>query len=151
VTVAFGRIGRWFLGAGAAAVVAAVVVRFAVPGQAGFVTAMTLWIVAAVGLVQGLVWTIIQVRMFGSIGALRRTAESGRPAAATLVAVHSTSSQIGAEPIAKLDLRIGDQVVRRHVRIPFTHAAALRPGRTLPVLLDPRGTRAMVVEWDRVA
>ena len=148
MTVTFGRLGRWFLTAGVAAAVLAALAWVVLPD--GGITAMVLGILALVALVQGTVWTAIQHRMFGGIGALRRVADTGRPAQATIVGVQSTSSRIGAEPIVKLDLRIDGAVVRRHVRVPFSHAAEVRTGRELSVLTDPQGSRALVVRWDRM-
>ncbi|WP_181784095.1 hypothetical protein [Pseudonocardia pini] len=148
MTIVFGRIGRAFLLAGAAALVLAVLAWLLLPD--GGITALVLGILAVVGLIQGAVWTVVQQRMFGSIAALRRVETSGRPTRAAIVGVQSTSSRIGAEPIARLDLRIDGTVVRRHVRIPFTHTSVIRTGLDLPVLTDPQGSRALVVQWDRL-
>jgi hypothetical protein len=148
VTIVFGRIGRAFLLSAAVALVLAVLAWLLLPD--GGITAMVLGILAVVGLIQGAVWTVVQLRMFGSIAALRRVEDSGRPTRAAIVGVRSTSSRIGAEPIARLDLRIDGTVVRRHVRIPFTHASDVRTGRDLPVLTDPQGSRALVVQWARL-
>jgi hypothetical protein len=87
--------------------------------------------------------------MFGSVTALRRAAAQPRTTA-TVVAVHGTSSAIGADGIARLDLVIGGRPLTRHVRVPFTHAAMLRAGLELPVRTDPAGSRAMIVEWNRL-
>lgn len=84
--------------------------------------------------------------MFSSVTALRRAAAQPR----TTATVHGTSSAIGADGIARLDLVIGGQLLTRHVRVPFTHAAMLRAGLELPVRTDPAGSRAMIVEWNRV-
>lgn len=61
-----------------------------------------------------------------------------------------TSNEVGSEQIAKLDLRIDGQVARRHVRIPFDRAASVRNGFVRPVLTDPQGSRALIVQWDRL-
>lgn len=147
MTTAFGRIGRWMLGVG---VVALVLSLAAYALFETWVPGMVLGTLALIALVQGAMWTIIQLRMFGSIGALRRVSETGRPAQAVVVGVQGTSSSIGSEAVAKLDLRIDGEVVRRHVRIPFNHAASIRNGLVLPVLTDPQGGRALIVQWDRL-
>jgi hypothetical protein len=147
VTVVFGRIGQWMLGVGAVALVLSIA---AYALFETWVPGMVLGTIALIALVQGATWTLVQQRMFGSVGALRRVSETGRPAQAVVVGVQGTSSSIGSEAIAKLDLRIDGQVVRRHVRIPFNHAASIRNGLVLPVLTDPQGGRAMIVQWDRL-
>jgi hypothetical protein len=44
---------------------------------------------------------------------------------------------------------IQGQPVTRHVRVPFNHAAEVRPGKSLPVRADPADMRVMIVEWER--
>ncbi|MFD3524801.1 hypothetical protein [Streptomyces sp. NPDC058653] len=148
--VTFGRLGRVFLLAGGAASVLALISLAVLGGVARASVAGSLGVVGVVGLIQGLVWTLVQHRMFGSVTALRQVAATGVPTTAVIVAVRSTSSAIGAEPIVRLDLVIHGQPVTRHVRVPFNHAAEVRPGRTLPVRIDPADTRAMFVEWERL-
>lgn len=146
MTVTFGRIGRVFLIAAGAFAVAAVVALVVVGGP---VVPSILGGLALMGLIQGTVWTAVQHRMFGSVAAVRRAAAQPRTTA-TVVAVHGTSSAIGADAIARLDLLIDGKQVTRHVRVPFTHAALLRAGLELPVRTDPAGSRAMIVEWNRL-
>lgn len=62
-------------------------------GTAKAVVAGVLGLIGLIALIQGVVWTVIQHRMFGSIASVRRTAATGRPTTATIVAVHNTSSQ----------------------------------------------------------
>ena len=145
MTVTFGRIGRAFLIASAVLAVAALVVFL----LAGPVAVAVVGGLAGLALIQGVVWTVVQLRMFGSVTALRRAAAQPRMTA-TVIAVHSTSSAIGADGIARLDLVIGGRPLTRHVRVPFTHAAMLRAGLELPVRTDPAGSRAMIVEWNRL-
>ncbi|MCO1656513.1 hypothetical protein [Pseudonocardia humida] len=150
MTVAFGRLGRAFLLAAAVAAVLALAAYLVLDGTPRWVTAMVLGILAVVALVQGVVWTALQHRMFGSPAALRRVAESGHRRTAVVESVAGTSGRIGGEPIARVGLRIDGAVVERRVRVPFDYASVLRPGATLPVRVDPAGSRAMVVEWSRV-
>ncbi|MFC5139445.1 hypothetical protein ACFPK1_14475 [Actinomycetospora rhizophila] len=153
MTIAFARLGRWFL-AGAVLCLVALVALLVVPtllaGTARWATALALGIVGAVLLVQGVVWTTLQRRWFGSPAALRRTARRGTPALARIVGVTSTSSAIGHEAIPVLDLDVNGRVVRRRVRVPSAHAADVRVGRMLPVRVDPEGSPVIVVEWDAV-
>lgn len=148
--VTFGRIGRAFLLAGVVAFLLAVLAYLLLDGSAGSVGSLVLGIVGAVVLLQGVVWTVLQHRMFGSVARQREVAACGPARTASIVAVHSTASSVGAEPIVRLDLRIDGVVVRRHVRVPFNHATDVRVGRSLPVRIDPAGSRAMLVEWERL-
>jgi tetrahydromethanopterin S-methyltransferase subunit E len=150
MTVTFGRLGKAFLLAGAGAAVLALAAYLALTGTPRWVTAMVFGILAVVALVQGVVWTALQHRMFGSPATLHRVAESGHQRIATVESVASTGGRIGGEPIARLGLRIDGALVERRVRVPFNYASMLRPGATLPVRVDPAGSRAMVVEWSRV-
>lgn len=136
--------------AGGIALVAAALALVVLDGGARPVVAGVLGLVALIALLQGVMWTVLQHRMFGSIASVRRTAETGRRTTATIVAVHSTSSQIGAEPIVRLDLLIDGHEVTRHVRVPFNYSAEVRVERQLPVRTDPEGSRAMIVEWERL-
>lgn len=151
MTVTFGKLGRWFLAAAAlsAVLTLASILFFHDTAQRALV--ITFGVLTLVSLAHGVAWTVVQQRMFGSIASLRRVAASGVPAQAAITGVHSTSSQIGAEAVAKLDLTIHGQQVTRRVRIPFNHAAGIKVGRTLPVRVDPEGTHAMIVDWDRFA
>lgn len=148
MTVTFGRLGRVFLVAGATALVLALIGVVVLSGVARTSVSVSLGVIGVVGLSQGLVWTVLQHRMFGSVARLRQVAATGVPATATIVAVRSTSSAIGAEPIVRLDLMIHGRPATRHVRVPFNHAAEVRPGKNLPVRIDPADLRAMIVEWD---
>lgn len=150
MTVTFGRLGNAFLLAGAVAAVLALAAYLVLDGTPRWVTAMVLGILAVVALVQGVVWTVLQRRMFGSPAALRRVAESGHRRTATVDSVAGASGRINGDPIARIVLRIDGALVERRVRVPFTHASALRPGATLPVRIDPAGSRAMVVEWSQL-
>lgn len=150
VTVTFGRIGRVMLLVGAGAIVLTVLALVLLDGTARFVATLVLGIIAVVAVVQGVVWTVLQRRMFGSPARLRELAMRGTATTATIVAVKSTSSSIGAEPIVRLDLRIDGALVRRHVRVPFNYAAECRIGRTLPVRVHADDHRAMIVEWERL-
>ncbi|OLF06766.1 hypothetical protein BLA60_29855 [Actinophytocola xinjiangensis] len=145
MTVTFGRIGQVFL---LMAVVLAAAALACLAVLDAPVRGVATPVVAGAGLIlgaQGLVWTVVQRQMFGSLAALRRAA--GEPLrTATVLAVRGTSSQIGAEAVARLDLVIDGRPVRRYVRVPFNHAATVHPGRELPVRTD--GTRALIVEWD---
>lgn len=145
----FGRIGRAFLLAGAAAEVAALICLLLLDGQARTVTTAVVSGVGLIGLVQGAVWTSVQHRMFGSFSALRRAAVQPRTTA-TVLAARSTSSAIGVDAIAKLDLLVDGQRITRHVRVPFNYAAMVRAGLELPVRTDPAGSRALIVEWNRL-
>lgn len=142
----FGRLGRAFLLAAAVLAVAALLSLVVLDGP---VVPAVLGGLALLGVVQGVVWTAVQHRMFGSMAAIRRAAARPRTTA-TVVAVRSTSSAIGADAIAKLDLLVDGQRVTRHVRVPFTHAATVRAGLEIPVRADPAGSRALIVEWDRL-
>lgn len=146
----FGKLGRAFLVAGAVALVAAVISFLVLDGNAQAVVAGVLVLIALIAFIQGVVWTVVQHRMFGSIASVRRTAATGHRTTATIVAVHSTSSGVGAEPIVRLDLMIDGHAVTRHVRVPFNYTAEVRVERQLPVRTDPDGSRAMIVEWERL-
>ena len=150
MTIAFARLGRWFLAAGVLCLVALALAAVALEGTARGATALALGITGGVLLVQGVVWTTLQRRWFGSPAALRRTARRGTPALARIVGVTGTSSAIGHEAIPVLDLDVNGRVVRRRVRVPSAHAADVRVGRMLPVRVDPEGSPVIVVEWDAV-
>ena len=150
MTVTFGRIGQVFLLVAAVLAVAVLACLATLDGSARSVATP---VVGGAGLIlgaQGVVWTAVQCQMFGSMAALRRCVASEPLRTATILAVRGTSSQVGAESVARLDLLIDGRTVRRYVRVPFNHAATVRPGRELPVRTDPNGTRAMVVEWERL-
>jgi hypothetical protein len=151
MTVTFGRLGRAFLLAAGASLALALVGLVVLDGTAEAVVSGSLGLIAAIMLVQGIVWIVLQRRLFGSVATLEKVATSGVPTSATIVSVRNTSSQIGADAIARLELSIDGEVVTRHVRVPFNYAAEIRPGRTLPVRTDPAGSRAMIVEWDRLS
>jgi len=150
MTIAFARLGRWFLAGAALCLVALVVLVPVLEGGALTATAVALGGVAAVLLVQGVVWTTLQRRWFGSPAALRRTARRGTPALARITGVTSTTSAIGHEAIPVLDLDVNGRLIRRRVRVPFDHAADVRVGRMLPIRVDPEGSPVIVVEWDAV-
>jgi hypothetical protein len=143
----FGRLGRAFLLAAAGLAVAALLSLLVVDE---LLVPLILGGLALLGVVQGIVWTTIQHRMFGSFAALRRAAAQPRTTA-TVLAAHSTSSAIGADAIAKLDLLVDGQKITRHVRVPFNYAATIRAGLELPVRTDPAGSRALIVEWNRLS
>jgi hypothetical protein len=96
VTVTFGRLGRVFLIAGATALGLALISLVVFSGVARTSVSGSLGIIGVVGLSQGLVWTVLQHRMFGSVAMLRQVAATGVPTTATIVAVKSTASSIGA-------------------------------------------------------
>jgi hypothetical protein len=50
----------------------------------------------------------------------------------------------------RLALQVGAEVIDRRVVIPFLHLNAIRPGATLPVRLDPEGSKALAVDWSAV-
>ncbi|GLZ45265.1 hypothetical protein Acsp06_14500 [Actinomycetospora sp. NBRC 106375] len=150
MTVTFERLGRWFLAGAALCLVALPVALPVLEDTARFATALTFAVLGGNLLVQGVVWIVLQRRWFGSPAALERTARRGIPTAAQVVTVTSTSSAIGTEPLPVLDLDVGGRRVRRRVRVPFAHVAAVRPGAVLPVRVDPEGTPAIVVEWTKV-
>jgi hypothetical protein len=150
MTVTFARLGRWFLAGAAVCAVALVVALPMLEGTALTATAITLGVLGANLLIQGVVWTTLQRRWFGRPAVLRRTARRGTPALARIAAVRSTTSSIGNEAIPVLDLDVNGRVIRRRVRVPFNHAADVRIGRMLPVRLDPEGSPVIVVEWDAV-
>lgn len=150
MTVTFGRLGRWFLLAGAAAALALVVAILVLEGTARLATVITLAVLAGTSLGQGVIWTVLQHRWFGSPAALERTARRGVPEAARIVEVRNTSSAIGAEALPVVDLDVDGRRIRRRVRVPFQHAASVRPGTVLPIRADPEGSPVIVVEWDRM-
>jgi hypothetical protein len=150
MTTAFARLGRWFLAGAALCLVGLVVVLLVLEGTARTATVLALGITGAVLLVQGVVWTTLQRRWFGSPAALRRTARRGTPALARIAGVTATTGAIGKEAIPVLDLDVNGRVIRRRVRVPFDHAADVRVGRMLPVRVDPEGSPVIVVEWDAV-
>ncbi|MHC1563105.1 hypothetical protein ACR9E3_29445 [Actinomycetospora sp. C-140] len=150
MTVRFERLGRWFLAGAALCLVALLIALPVLEGTARFATVLTLAVLGGNLLVQGVVWIVLQRRWFGSPAALERTARRGTPTAAQVVTVTSTSSAVGSEPVPLLDLHLGGRRVRRRVRVPFTHAAEVRPGAVLPVRVDPEGTPVIVVEWAKV-
>lgn len=150
MTVTFGRLGRAFLLAGVMSAVLTLLSLLLPHGSASQAIVISLGVLALVGLVQGVVWTVLQQRMFGSLASLQRVSAQGLPASATINQVRRSSSKIGADAIAKLDLTIHGQQVTRHVRIPFNYAAEVRPGKVLPVRVDPEGSHAMIVDWDRL-
>ncbi|RLL69844.1 hypothetical protein [Streptomyces sp. Z26] len=150
MTVGFGRLGRVFLLAAAVALVATSAALALLDGTPRNVVALTFGVVALVALAQGVVWTVLQHRVFGGVAALRRVAASGHPAVATITAVGGTASAIGAEPVVRLDLEVLGRTVTRHVRVPFDRSDAVRAGRALPVRVDPEDPRTLVVEWDRL-
>lgn len=150
MTVAFERLGRWFLAGAAVCLVALVVVLLLLEGPALLATTIAVGVTGLVLLVQGVVWTTLQRRWFGSPAALRRTAHRGTPTLARIAGVTSTTSAIGNEAIPVLDLDVHGRIVRRRVRVPFNHAADVRVGRMLPIRLDPEGSPVIVVDWDAV-
>ncbi|GAA4931528.1 hypothetical protein EV188_1011094 [Actinomycetospora succinea] len=150
MTVTFERLGRWFLAGAALSAGALVVVLLLLEGTARLASSIALGALGASLLIQGVVWTTLQRRWFGSPAALRLTATRGTPALARVAGVTSTTSAIGNEAIPVLDLDVGGRLVRRRVRVPFNHAADVRVGRMLPVRLDPEGSPVIVVEWDAV-
>jgi hypothetical protein len=150
VTTTFDRLGRWFLAGAAVCVLALVVVLLVLEGTALLVAGLTLGVLGGTLLLQGVVWTTLQRRWFGSPAALERTAQRGTPAVARIVGVTSTSSAIGNEAIPVLHLDVDGRPVRRRVRVPFNHATDVRPGRALPVRVDPEGSSVIVVDWDAI-
>ncbi|MEJ2860297.1 hypothetical protein [Actinomycetospora flava] len=151
MTIVFERLGRGFLAGAALCAVALAVVVPLLEGTALMATTLAVGVTGAVLLVQGVIWTTLQRRWFGSPAALRRTARRGTPALARIAGVTSTTSSIGNEAIPVLDLDVNGRLIRRRVRVPFNHAADVRVGRMLPIRLDPEGSPVIVVEWDAVA
>lgn len=150
MTIAFARLGRWFLAGAALCLVALAVAVVVLEGRALTATALTAGVLGLVLVVQGLVWTTLQRRWFGSPAALRRTARRGTPALARVAGITSTTSAIGGDAVPVLDLDVNGRVIRRRVRVPAHHAADVRVGRVLPVRVDPDGSPVIVVEWDGV-
>ncbi|MBW0117732.1 hypothetical protein [Pseudonocardia abyssalis] len=147
MSTTFGRIGRAFLIAAAVSGTAAFVALLLL--GAG-VTAMVLGIITLVTGIQGVVWTLIQARMFGRPSVLAEVAAHGRPTGAVITRVRTTSSSIGAHPVMKLTVTT-DGTAREHcVLVPIHYVVSIRPGLTLPVRIDREHPRVLVVEWDLV-
>jgi hypothetical protein len=76
--------------------------------------------------------------------------DAGRPGAATVTALRETGVLVGGDPEVELDLDVAVPgvpvypVTHRQV-VPRAALAAFAPGATLPVRVDPRRPRALVV------
>ena len=146
----FGRIGRWFLAAGTACLVAAGIVWLVLDEPARSITAGVLLLVTVIIGGQGIMWTVIQARMFGRIPVLAKVAATGRQTGAVITEVRTTSSSAGSNPVMKVTVTV-DGVTRRHkLLVPVHHLGAMRRGGTLPVRVDRAHPRVLVVDWDRL-
>lgn len=148
MSITFGRIGRGMLLAAVAAAVLAAGAWFLLPSPVGSIAGGSLAVLALVLLINGVTWTAVQYRMFGSPAALTRVAASGRRTQAVVTAVGATASKIGANPVMRLDLTVDGRARTHRVVVPAHHVGSLRPGVTLPVRIDPADPKPLVVEWD---
>lgn len=128
VPTAFGRIGLWFLAAGAACLVAAGLVWLLLGEPARSITAGVLLLIVVIIGGQGVMWTVIQARMFGRIPVLARVAATGRQTRAVITEVRTTSSSAGSNPVMKVAVTV-DGVARRHnLLVPVHHLTSPRCG-----------------------
>jgi hypothetical protein len=148
MSITFGRIGRGMLLVALAAGVLAVAAWFLLPSPADSIAGGSLAILALVMLINGVTWTAVQYRMFGSPAALTRVAASGRRTQAVIDAITPTASSIGANPVMRLDLTIDGRQRRHRVIVPVHHVGGRGPGVVLPVRIDPTDPKPLVVEWD---
>lgn len=140
---AFGKLGRSLLLAG---IVALVIAGAAVAGSVD-VLVLVAGIVAVTFLALGVIFTIVQRRLFGDPAALARLEVEGMPATATLNEVQGTSGRVGADPIMKLDLTVNLQSVVLRSVVPVQHVSRLQPGASLPVKVDPGDASLCIVDW----
>lgn len=143
---AFGQIGRGFLiGAGVVAIAAIVA---AVAG-ADVVVLVALTVLLVFGTL-GAVFTVVQLKLFGSPATLRRIEHAGVPAIGVIENVGGTSGRVNANPIMRITLTIGvGQAVVRTV-VPIQHIAKIIVGSKLPVLVDPDDPYRAIVDWPRI-
>lgn len=146
----FGTLGRWFLVAGVGVAGAALVAHAFLSGPTAGTVALVLAIIAPTPLILGTVFTLVQLRTFGSPAALARVAASGLRTTATITDVARSSGQINADPIMRLTLSINGGVRRHSVLVPIQYVSGIRPGLRLPVRVDPAFPRIVVVDWASV-
>lgn len=145
----FGRLGRAFLLAAAVTGVGALVAWLAFAGAE--VVTLVLGILTLVDGILGAVFSLVQIRMFGSLAAVARVESEGRQATAVITTVDATSSQIGANPIMRLGLTINGTTSSHRVAVPIQHIALMQTGTVLPVRIGPNDDRGPVlVDWSAV-
>ncbi len=143
---AFGRLGRMFLLAALAGAVLAAIGA----ATSTDVVALVGGILAVTFLALGLVFVLVQGRLFGNPEALARVAIEGMPATGTLTDVGTTSGRVGANPIMKLGLNVNMMSVTLRTVVPVHKAHVLQVGTMLPVRVDNGDPNLVVVDWDAV-
>jgi hypothetical protein len=104
-------------------------------------------ILAATFLLLGVVFLVVQARLFGDPADQARLLAEGMAATATLNQLHGTSGRVGADPIMKLDLTVNLQSVLLRTVVPVQHAHRLQPGTAIPVKVDPDDASRCAVDW----
>lgn len=144
---AFRTVGRGFLAAAAASLV---LVALGAALDVG-VLALVGAILVGTFLILGVVFLVVQARLFGDPADHARLLAEGMPATATLNAVQGTSGRVGANPIMKLDLTVNLTSVLLRTVVPVQHAHRLQPGSPIPVRVDPDDATRCAVDWDALA
>ena len=144
---AFGQIGKGFLiGAGVVAAAAAIA---AAVGGADVLLLVALILLVVFGTL-GTVFTVVQLKMFGSTATVRRIEQAGIPGIGVIENVGGTSGRVNANPIMRITLTIGvGQAVVRTV-VPIQHIGRIIVGSKLPVLIDPDDPYRAIVDWSRI-
>lgn len=144
---AFQKVGRGFLAAAAGSM------PLVVLGAVLDVGVLTLVGAILVGtfLVLGVVFLVVQARLFGDPADHERLLTEGMPATATLNAVQGTSGRVGANPIMKLDLTVNLVSVILRTVVPVQHAHRLQAGAPIPVRVDPDDATRCAVDWAALA
>jgi hypothetical protein len=143
----FGRLGRVLFGAGVVFAVLFVVSLATFDSQAARIA---FGVLAAVDLVNGAVFMLVQRRLFGSPHAVRRAEREGRVRGATITEVRGTSGRINGNAIVRLAVRLDGRTYDIRTVAPFDKGHALQVGASLPIKVDPGGTDTCVVAWDAV-
>lgn len=146
----FGTLGRWFLVAGVAVAVSALVTYAFFSGPTAGTVAFVLATIAPTPLIIGTVFTLVQHRTFGSPAALARVAASGQRTTATITEVGRSSGQVNSDPIMRLRLSVNGAVRQHSVLVPIQYVSGIRPGVQLPVRIDAAFPRVVVVDWASV-
>lgn len=144
---AFGKVGKGFL-----------LASFGSVFIIGLGVLVDVWVIRLLGeilaitfLLLGIVFLIVQQRLFGNPADQARLLTEGLPVGATLNQVHGTSGRVGANPIMKLDLTVNMVSVVLRTVVPVQHAHRLQPGATIPVKVDPNDATRCAVDWASMA
>jgi hypothetical protein len=144
---AFQKVGRGFLAAAAGSLV---LVLLGVLADVWVLT-MVGAVLAGTFLVLGVVFLVVQARLFGNPADNARLLAEGLPVSATLNSAQGTSGRVGADPIMKLDLTVNMVSVLLRTVVPVQHAHRLQPGATIPVKVDPDDATRCAVDWGSLA